>query len=152
MKNLYTTERWLRLCEVVAGLSGKTEHIDAMELRPLFAFKEDWEFAMKRLLALGLVFWLDLSPTERECAQATQIAAEKAKTPEALEAEINLLFAPLRCVAGRPLRVIPPFPTSDMTVFDFVREPTFGSQEGFVRGTEGPAFFLSPEENQASSH
>ena len=140
----YTKERWLKLCEITATLSALDTHIDAMELRLMFDSKEDWEFAISRLLSLGLVYWNDLSPTEKEIAQSAYLAARReGASPEAIASEIELLYAPMKCVAGAPLRSLPDRPDHDLGWHDKAGQVEFGA-EGFV-WSDGNVVFQAPE-------
>ena len=136
----YTKDRWLKLCEVTAKLSALETHIDAMDLRAMFDTKEDWEFAMARLLSLGLVFWADLSASEKEIAQSAYLCSHREGAPqEAISGEIELLYAPMKCVAGSPLRSLPERPDHDLGWFDKAGEADFGA-EGFVRNGDAIVF------------
>lgn len=138
----------MKLCQVIASLSQKDGHIDALELRDLFADKEEWDFAIKRLVDLGMAYWLDLSPSEQECAQAAAIAMERITNQEALKAEIDMIFAPMRCVAGSPIRVIPENSVADMGYFDGLKEPAFNSNSIWVTTECGPAFLVDENDTR----
>jgi hypothetical protein len=147
----YTTDRWLQLCKLVEEISISAQPIDALVLRNKFRSKEEWEFAVKRLLDLGLVYWRDLGFSDVEISQSIALAVDRiGHLPEALKAEIDMLHAPMQCIAvGTPRKKKMPdvFVPADQHIFDELKEPNMNLMEGFAENDEGIPIYVTPDAN-----
>lgn len=139
----YTTQRWLKLTQIIELTANK--QISAVELRKYCDDMGEWEFIADRLTKLGMIYFKDLNATYNEIMTSSDLAKniyDARGDFTGYEAEMELLNAPVNCVAGLPVKCEP---ISDIGI-DFIEnlpEPDFYLGSTFVRNDLGePVLFL----------